>query len=170
MKTSRKSNIKRRRSIRRRKSIKGGRPPKRDTYQARLFDLYDLIRPEDNKTHEEIAKMANEYAQNAENAVNIGDILFCGTPHDRQEYGFYIVLPDGENKVAKCLGEGWGAGWVAGGVIDQKDILHVHNVKYDEMFTKPSGIYWFENDFLGYFDKFMPQEIIDEFKKNNLLS
>ena len=150
MKTSRKSNI------RRRRSIKGGRPPKRDIYQARLLDLYDLIGPTD-KTLEEIAKMANEYAQNAANAVNIGDILFCGTPHDRQEYGFYIVLPDGENKVAKCMGEGWGAGWVAGGVIDQKDILQEHNVKYDDMFTKPSGIYWFENDFLGEFDKFMPQ-------------
>ena len=164
MKTSRKSNI------RRRRSIKGGRPPKRETYQARLFDLYDLIKPETHHDNNEIAKMANEYVQNEENAVNIGDILFCGTPHDRQEYGFYIVLPEGQNKVAKCLGDGWGAGWIVGGVIDQKDILHDYNVKYDDMFAKPSRIYWFENDFLGEFDKFMPQQIIDEFKKNNLLS
>jgi hypothetical protein len=169
MKRSRKSNIKRKRSIRHLSAIKGGRPPKRDTYQAKLIDLYDFIGPTD-KTRDEIEKMANEYAQKEENAVNIGDILFCGTPHDRQEYGFYIVLPDGENKVAKCLGEGWGAGWIVGGVIDQKDILNEHNVKYDNMFSTPSGVWWFENDFLGEFDKFMPQQIRDELRKNNLLS
>lgn len=61
----------------------------------------------------EIEQKANEYVQNG---VNIGDILFCGKPHDRQECGFYLVLPDKNNTVVHCLSEGW----ISGGVIYKK--------------------------------------------------
>jgi len=164
MRTSHKSNIKRRRSI------KGGRPPKKLTYQARLIDLTELIKPETLSNNGEIEIKANEYVQNKQNVTNIGDILFCGSTRDRQEYGFYIVLPDGKNKVVLCLSEGWGMGWISGGVIDKKDILHQYHVKYDDMLSRPIGIFEFDQYFLGNADSTLPQQIIHEFRQNNLLS
>jgi hypothetical protein len=164
MKKSRRLNIRRRR-----RSIKGGKPPSK-LYQAKLIDLIHFIKPEFLSDNSEIEIRANEYVQIEENQVNIGDILFCGTTRDRQEYGFYLVLPDGENKVVKCLGEGWGMGWISGGVIDHKDILHRYNVKYDVLLGQKSGIYEFDMYFLGHIESSMPPQIIEEFKQNKLIS
>ena len=165
MKRSRKSNI-----IRRRRSIKGGKPPAK-LYQAKLIDLIHFIKPELMSDNSEIEIRANEYVQIEENQVNIGDILFCGTTGDRQEYGFYLVLPGEANKkVVLCLSEGWGMGWISGGVIDKKDILQKYNVKYDDILSRKRGIHEFDNYFLGHADSSLPPQIIEEFRTNKLIA
>jgi hypothetical protein len=160
----------RRLKIRQRRSIKGGRPPKEDVYQAKLINIWDLIDPVNLSDNTEIKTKANDYVNDSKNGVNIGDILFCGSTGSRQEYGFYIVLPQGENKIVNCLGEGWGMGWISGGVIDHKDILHKYNVKYDDLLNKKDEFYEFDVSFLGHWDHSQPKQIIDEFKKNGLTS
>jgi hypothetical protein len=165
MRKSRRLNIKRRR-----RSIKGGKPPMK-LYQAKLVDIQDsILNNEDITERSEIETYANEFVNKEQNGMNIGDILFCGTKTDRQEYGFYLVLPDGENKVVKCLGEGWGMGWISGGIIDHKDVLNRYDVKYDNLLSQKSGIYEFDMYFLGHIESSMPPQIIEEFKQNKLIS
>jgi hypothetical protein len=166
MKRSRKLNIRRRR-----RSIKGGKPSHK-LYQAKLVNIHDTIYYNDDITdRDQIETFANEYVNNRENGMNIGDILFCGTKRGREENGFYLVLPgEGNNKRVICLNDGWGMGWISGGVIDKKDILHEYNVKYDDLLSQKRGIHEFDNYFLGYADSSLPQEIRDEFRKNKLLS
>lgn len=166
MKRSQKSNI-----IRRRHSIKGGKPPA-ELYQAKLVDIHDsILYNKDITDRSQIETFANEYVNNEKNRMNIGDLLFCGTKTDRQEYGFYLVLPGkGNKKVVLCLYEGWGMGWISGGVIDKKDILHKYNVKYDDLLSRKREIHEFDNYFLGHADSSLPPQIIDEFRTNKLIS
>ena len=116
--------------------------------------------------HSQMSKKINEYMKDKKNKVNIGDILYVETDTDRKEYNFHIVMP---GRKAVCLGEGWGTGWSAGGVIDKKDILHQYNVKYDDILAKESGNFYFDEYFRGEFNS-MEQKIKDEFIKNDLLS
>lgn len=143
-------------------------------YQAKFMDIYDIIHTNTLANNIDIEQKANEYVQNIQNGVNIGDILFCGTPHDRQEYGFYLVLPDKNNKnnkVVYCLREGWGMGWISGGVIDKKNILHKYHVKYDAMFMASAKTkhYEFKQYFLGNIDYTLAPQIRYEFYKNKLM-
>ena len=146
------------------KSVKklAAKKPAKKVYQAKLIE----IDPDNMVKHSEMSKKINEYMKNKKNKVSIGDILYVWTDNDRQEYNFHIVLP---GRKAVCLGDGWGMNWEAGGVIDKKDILHKYNVKYDDVLSKDSGNYYFDEYFRGKMSV-MEQEIKDEFKKNDLLS
>jgi hypothetical protein len=131
-------------------------------YQAKFIE----IDPDTMVKHSQMSNKINEYMKDKKNKVNIGDLLYVETDTDRQEYNFHIVLP---GRKAVCLNDGWGMGWEAGGVINQKDILHKYNVKYDDILSKDSGNYYFDEYFRGKMSV-MEQEIKDEFIKNNLLS
>jgi hypothetical protein len=146
------------------KSVKksAAKKPAKKVYQAKFIE----IDPDNMVKHSEMSKKINEYMKNKKNKVNIGDLLYVWTDNDRQEYNFHIVLP---GRKAVCLGDGWGMNWEAGGVIDKKDILHKYNVKYDDILSKNSGNYFFDEYFRGKMSV-MEQEIKDEFKKNGLLS
>jgi hypothetical protein len=143
------------------KSVKKSAAPA-EVYQAKFID----IDPDNMVKHSQMSKKINEYMKDTKNKVNIGDLLYVWTDNDRQEYNFHIVLP---GRKALCLGEGWGMNWESGGVIDKKDILHKYNVKYDDILSKDSGNYYFDEYFRGKV-YIMEQEIKDEFKKNGLLS
>jgi len=136
--------------------------PAKEVYQAKFIE----IDPDNMVKHSQMSEKINKYMKNKKNKVNIGDILYVETTSDRQEYNFHIVLP---GRKALPLGDGWGANWEAGGVIDQKDILHKYNVKYDDILSKDSGNLFFDEYFRGK-TYLMDQEINDEFKKNDLLS
>ena len=141
-------------------------------YQAKFIDIYDIIHTNTLSNNIEIEQKANEYVQNTQNGVGIGDILFCGTQHDRKEFGFYLVLPDKNNKnnkVVHCLNEGL----IAGGVIDKKNILHKYNVKYDVMFVNSAKTKHYEyNKYFwgrGSYDFKLEHKIPYEFYKNKLM-
>jgi hypothetical protein len=136
--------------------------PAKEVYQAKFIE----IDPDNMVKHSQMSKKINEYMKNKKNKVNIGDILYVETTSDRQEYNFHIVLP---GRKAVCLNDGWGMGWEAGGVINQKEILHKYNVKYDDILAKKSGNTYFDEYFRGEYAR-MEQEIKDEFIKNDLLS
>jgi hypothetical protein len=144
------------------KPVKKSAAPTKKVYQAKFIE----INPDNWVKHSQMSKKINEYLKDKKNKVNIGDILYVETDTDRPEYNCHIVLP---GRKALYLGYGWGGNWEAGGIIDQKDILHKYNVKYDNILSKKSGNYYFDQFFRGK-AYHMDQEITNEFKKNDLLT
>jgi hypothetical protein len=102
---------------------------------AKFYDISLIINPDYEKTGYitkemtiDLIERINSYIQ--ANRFNVGDILFVGSEYEtRQEYGFYMVLPNLKNKIGI---EAQGCEFIIGmpfmPVIQQ--ILQKNNVNY----------------------------------------